>query len=218
MIISTLCVAVIYGIVAVVAAGVLPVEQVAGENLSIVAKEILSGPVYVFFMFCGAGFALISTLNSQFAWAPKPIMQACDDGWLPHNLAKLSKWNTPVVLLGILYVIGVVCILTGLSVSILGNMCLVANGVITFMINCSVFKLPSVVSEAWDKSRFHCSKSMLMLITVLGSVASAFNIYLNASRLSHHLLLINVVVIVVAFVFGTVREKKATVEVSYEEA
>lgn len=35
MIISTLCVAVIYGIVAVVAAGVLPVEQVAGENLSI---------------------------------------------------------------------------------------------------------------------------------------------------------------------------------------
>lgn len=57
-----------------------------------------------------------------------------------------------------------------------------------------------------------------MLITVLGSVASAFNIYLNASRLSHHLLLINVVVIVVAFVFGTVREKKATVEVSYEEA
>ena len=218
MIISTLCVAVIYGIVAVVAAGVLPVEQVAGENLSIIAKEILSGPIYVFFMFCGAGFALISTLNSQFAWAPKPIMQACDDGWLPHNLAKLSKWNTPIVLLGILYVIGVVCILTGLSVSILGNMCLVANGVITFMINCSVFKLPSVVSEAWDKSRFRCSKSVLMLITVLGSAASAFNIYLNASRLSKSLLMINVVVIVVAFIFGTVREKKANVEVSYEEA
>ena len=97
-------------------------------------------------------------------------------------------------------------------------MCLVAYGVLTFMINCSVFKLPSVVSEAWDKSRFRCSKSVLMLITVLGSVASAFNIYLNASRLSHNLLLINVVVIVVAFVFGTVREKKATVEVSYEEA
>ena len=50
MIISTLCVAVIYGIVAVVAAGVLPVEQVAGENLSIVAKEILSGPVYILYV------------------------------------------------------------------------------------------------------------------------------------------------------------------------
>ena len=99
MIISTLFVAVIYGVVAIVAAGVLPVDQVAGENLSIVAKEILSGPVYVFFMLCGAGFALISTLNSQFAWAPKPIMQACDDGWLPHGLAKLSKWNTPIILL-----------------------------------------------------------------------------------------------------------------------
>ena len=147
-------------------------------------------------------------------------MQACDDGWLPHKpLSKLSNGILPVVLLGILYVIGVVCILTGLSVSILGNMCLVANGV-NYIYDQLLWylKLPSVVSEAWDKSRFRCSKSVLMLITVLGSVASAFNIYLNASRLSHHLLLINVVVIVVAFVFGTVREKKATVEVSYEEA
>ena len=218
MIISTLFVAVIYGVVSVVAAGVLPVEQVAGENLSIVAKEILSGPIYVFFMLCGAGFALISTLNSQFAWAPKPIMQACDDGWLPCGLAKLSKWNTPVILLGILYVIGVVCIITGLSVSILGNMCIVANGVITLMINSSLHKLPDIVTDAWNKSRFRCSKSVLMLVTVLGSAASVFNIYLNASRLSMNLLMINVVVIVAAFIFGVIREKKATVEVSYEEA
>lgn len=218
MIISTLCVAVVYGVVSIVAAGVLPVEQVAGENLSIVAKEILSGPVYVFFMLCGAGFALISTLNSRFAWAPKPIMQACDDGWLPQGLAKLSKWNTPIILLGILYAIGVVCIVTGLSVSILGNMCLVANGVITLMINCAVFKLPSIVPEAWEKSKFRCSKGMLMLITVLGSAASVFSIYLNASTLSKTLLVINVVVIVAAFIFGTVREKKANIEVSYEEA
>lgn len=217
MIISTLFVAVIYGVVAIVAAGVLPVDQVAGENLSIVAKEILSGPVYVFFMLCGAGFALISTLNSQFAWAPKPIMQACDDGWLPQGLAKLSKWNTPIILLGILYAIGVVCIITGLSVSILGNMCLVANGVITLLINASLYKLPNVVPDAWEKSKFRCSKGVLGLITFLGAAAAIFNIYLNGSRLSTNLLMINVVVIVGAFIFGIVREKKATVEVSYEK-
>ena len=218
MITATLFVAVIYGFVAVVAAGVLPVEQVAGENLSIVAKEILSKPVYVFFMLCGAGFALISTLNSQFAWAPKPIMQACDDGWLPGGLAKLSKWNTPVILLGILYVIGVICIVTGLSVSVLGNMCLVANGVITLLVNASLFRLPKVVPEAWEKSKFHCSNTVLGLFTVLGSAAAIFNIFLNASRLSMTLLIINAVVIVGAFIFGTAREKMASVEVSYEVA
>lgn len=217
MITATLFVAVIYGFVAVVAAGVLPVEHVAGENLSLVAKEILSKPMYVFFMLCGAGFALISTLNSQFAWAPKPIMQACDDGWLPGDLAKLSKWNTPIILLGILYVIGVICIITGLSVSILGNMCLVANGVITLLVNASLFRLPKIVPDAWAKSKFHCSSTVLIMFTVLGAAAALFNIFLNASRLSMTLLLINAVVIVGSFIFGTVREKKATVEVSYEE-
>ena len=67
MLVSTLIVAILYGLIGIVAAGVLPVEQVAGENLSLVAGYILSRPLYVFFMTCGAMFALISTLNAQFA-------------------------------------------------------------------------------------------------------------------------------------------------------
>lgn len=218
MIISTLAVAVLYGVVSFVAAGVLPLDQVAGENLSIVAKEILSGPFYIFFMFCGAGFALISTLNSQFAWAPKPTMQACDDGWLPAGLAKLSRWNTPIVLLGILYVLGVVCVLTGLSVSVLGNMCLIANGVITLMINIAVFRLPKIVPEAWEKSSYKVSPVMLGVITVVGSLASVFTIYLNAKTLSTTLIIGNVVLIVASFIFSILRDKHAHMDISYEEA
>ena len=55
------------------------------------------------------------------------------------------------------------------------------------------------------------------MITFLGAAAAIFNIYLNGSRLSTNLLMINVIVIVGAFIFGIVREKKATVEISYEE-
>lgn len=218
MMVSTLAVAVLYGFIAAVAAGVLPLEQVAGQNLSIVAQEILSKPLYVFFMVCGAGFALISTLNSQFAWAPKPTMQACDDGWLPAGLAKLSKWNTPIILLGILYLLGAVCIVTGLSVSILGNMCLVANGAMTLMINAFVWKMPQVVPEEWEASKFKVGSGLLKLICLIGSMASVFNIYLNATTLSKPLLAINAVVIVAAFIFASVRSKHAHVEISYEKA
>ena len=56
------------------------------------------------------------------------------------------------------------------------------------------------------------------MFTVLGAAAAVFNIFLNASRLSMTLLMINAVVIVGSFIFGTVREKKASVEVSYEVA
>ncbi len=218
MIISTLAVAVLYGFVAFVAAGVLPVEQVANQNLTVVANEILSRPLYVFFIVCGAGFALISTLNSQFAWGPKPVMQACDDGWLPAWLARLSKWNTPIVILSILYVLGVICILTGLSVDVLGNLCLVASGVITLMINARVYKLPEIVPELWEKSKFKVSKSVLWLFTALGSLAAIFSIVLNATRLEPVLLVLNIVVIIASFIFSFLRSKHTSVEISYEEA
>ncbi len=217
MVISTLTVAVVYGIIAFVAAGVLPLDQVANENLTIVANEILPYPIYVFFIICGAGFALISTLNAQFAWATKPTMQACDDGWLPKGLAKLSKWNTPIVILGLLYVLGVICILTGLSVAVLGNICLIATGVATLMVNAFLWKLPRVVPEEWKASKFRVSNPVLIFVSIIGSLAAIFNIYLNASTLSATLIVVNVIVIVAAFVFAFCRSKYVHMDVSYEK-
>lgn len=217
MIISTLAVAALYGIISFVAAGVLPVEQVAGQNLSLAAAEILPYPVYVFFMICGAGFALISTLNAQFAWAPKPTMQACDDGWLPRGLARLSRWNTPVRILGILYGLGVICIFTGLSVSVLGNMCVVASGVMSLIVNAFLWKLPQAAPEAWQESRFKIRPSFLMAVSIMGSAAAAFSVYLNASTLSAPLLALNVVVIFAAFVFAFIRNRHIHMDISYEK-
>lgn len=218
IIISTLVVAALYAIIGVVAGGVLPLDQVAGQNLSLVASTILSKPLYVFFMVCGAGFALISTLNSQMAWAPKPTMQACDDGWLPAGLAKLNKNNCPVIILGILYVIAVVCILTGLSVSVLGNMCLVASNATVLMICAFTWKLPQICPEYWEESKFKCSMGTLKLVSLVGSLGCIFSIYLNFTRLTTSLKIINFVVIAAALVFGAVRSKKAHMVVSYEKA
>ena len=215
---STLAVAALYAVIGVVAGGVLPLQQVAGQNLSLVAKTILAKPLYVFFMVCGAGFALVSTLNSQMAWAPKPTMQACDDGWLPAGLAKLNKHNSPVIILGVLYVIAFICISTGLSVSVLGNMCLVASNATILMICAFTWKLPKVCPEYWADSKFKCSDGMLKLVSVIGTLGCAFNIWLNFTRLSRTLQIINLVVIFVALVFGAVRSKHAHMEISYEKA
>ena len=117
---------------------------------------------------------LISTLNSQFAWAPKPTMQACDDGWLPCGLAKLSKWNTPYIILGILYVIAVVCIITGLSVSILSNMCVVANSITTMMINASAVKCPWLPRRNGSTLSLKVSKGVLILASAVGTVSAGF--------------------------------------------
>ena len=52
---------------------------------------------------------------------------------------------------------------------------------------------------------------------MLGVLASALNIFLNASDLSPVLLALNAIVVIGAFVFAAVRGKHAKVVVSYEK-
>lgn len=107
MICGTMLVAGMYAVIGTVAAGVLPVDQVADKSLLLVAQEVLPRPVYLFFVIGGAWMALVTTLNSSIAAATKPLMQACSDGWYPKSWAKLHpKYRTPLILLGIYYLWG----------------------------------------------------------------------------------------------------------------
>mgnify|MGYP005802256681 FL=1 len=144
-------------------------------------------------------------------------MQACVDGCFPSGLAKLSRWNTPIVILTILYAIAVICIVTGLSIDIIGNMCQIANGFMNLMINWYLCRLPEVIPEEWNSSKFKVSNTTLRIIAMLGVLASALNIFLNASDLSPVLLALNAIVVIGAFVFAAVRGKHAKVVVSYEK-
>lgn len=125
MIISTVIVSAVYFCVGFVATGVLPISEVAYNTLGNVAKEIFSTPIYYFFMIGGAMFAVASSLNAVFAWAPKGLAVAIEDGWLPKVLAKRNKkFNTPHFLLLIFYIIGMLPIITGGTleiIAVLGN-------------------------------------------------------------------------------------------------
>ncbi len=104
---STLTAGVFFALVSIVAVGILPTEQTAGEPLSVVAKEILPESVYVAFI-VGAGlFALATNLNATFAWATKSVLIACEDGWLPKRIAVVNdRYKTPHILLTMLLLLG----------------------------------------------------------------------------------------------------------------
>ena len=55
---------VVYGGVAIVASGVLPLDQVAGQPLTLVAKNILNPALFTVFMIGGPVLALSSSINS----------------------------------------------------------------------------------------------------------------------------------------------------------
>ena len=219
MILSTLLVSVAYGFMGVVAAGVLPIEEVAYQPLTLVAEKILTRPLYLVFVIGGAWMALITTLNSQIASCTKPLMQACNDGWYPKSLARLHpKYRTPVILLGIYYIIGFVPIALDFDIGVIGNITITVGSITKIMVILCMLRLPKVLPEAWENSDFYISDGKLKLFGAVVLAVVVFSGITSSMDLPLPLLLANLGVVVFAFIFGRVRYNsgKVDVEVSYE--
>ncbi|NLY19714.1 MAG: amino acid permease [Tissierellia bacterium] len=219
MILSTMGVSVAYGFIGVVAAGVLPIDKVAYEPLTVVASQILPKSLYLVFVIGGAWMALITTLNSQIASCTKPLMQACNDGWYPKSLARLHpKYRTPLILLGMYYIIGFFPIVFDFDIGAIGNLTITVASITKAMIVLCLLRLPKVMAVPWKKSAFYISDGKLKIVgfIVLGTVV--FSGITSSLDLPLPLLLANLAVVVFAFAFGRIRYNsgKVNVEASYE--
>lgn len=220
MISSTFVVAILYAIMGIVASGVLAIDTVANQSLAVVAKEILPAPLYVFFVVGGCMFALISTLNSQFAWATKPIMQACVDGWLPAGLGAVTKkYRTPYILLSILYVLGLVCILFNLDLDIIATITVIINQLMYILVNINIVRLPKILPAQWNKSKFKVSNGVLVTLSVVAVAMNIVNIWLVAHDYSLWVYAANIGCFVLAYIYAVIRMKsgKVHMEISYED-
>ncbi len=214
---STVFVAAMYAVIAFVAAGVLPVPEV-GKTLVNVANHILPTPLYYVFIIGGAGCALASTLNNQLAVSTKPILSMCADGWLPESFAVLNKKKVPYKILTFFYVIGVIFTLSGLSVSMLTNMSQLLACVTSFLLAYRTAAIPKILPEQWNRSVYKIPQGALWVITIICCAVSVFKSYLNVRNLTPTLVIINVVFIVVAVVFGVVKGKSIDLKPSYDDA
>lgn len=219
IVVSTIGVAAVYGLMATIAAGVLPIEVTAFQPLTAVAREILPAGLLYFFIIAGAGFALTTTLNATLGWVTKPLLQATIDGWFPKALGKIHpKYKTPYVWLTIVYVIGVLTILSGWDVGQIANFALVLINIAGVALSYSAIRLPKVVPELWEKSRVHVSTPFLVGSCMLAIGASFFQIIVLGLNQTPTQLIGNVVILVVAIIFAQIRHKHVKMEVSYEEA
>lgn len=205
MIISTLGVAFLYAFMSIVAVGVLPLSQTAGQSLVNTAKAILPTPVFVYFIIGGALCALISTLNSQLAGATKPILQATWDGWFPESWGKLNSKKVPYFYLTVLYVIGVITILTGMNIGLITQLVLILASVNNIILVYSLTQLPKKLPEEWAASKFHISPVALMICSILGLASVLLNLYLQANGKPLYVLIGNIVFMVLALSYSFIR-------------
>ena len=215
IILSTVLVAFLYGLLATVIGGVLPPEEVlAAGNLAPIAKIILPTPLYYFFIVGGAMFALGTTLNSSIASRLRPMAVACDDGWFPTWLGKLSSRGVPLGFLGLLYVINGAVILFGLDVGQLGKWSLIIGNVTGFVTALSVIRLPKLFPEAWKKSAFYVSDGVLKLLLSLTALSLAMQAYLNLRGLNFYIIAVNVATFIVGVFYVNWRVKAGYVHTS----
>lgn len=219
MLFSTLGVSVFYGLIGIVAAGVLPVAEVAGKPLSVVASAILSKPLYYLFCIGGGWMALLTTLNSSIATCTKPLMQACNDGWYPRSLARLHpRYRTPLILLAFYYVVGFVPIAFNINIGVISNITIAVGAITKSMIVLCLWRMPKVLPEVWKKSDFHISDGALKTLCIVDLLVIVVSGITSSFKLPLPLLLGNMGMVAFAFLFGSVRYKsgKVRVEDSYE--
>ena len=207
IVLSTSIVAVFYALIGVVASGVLPIEDVAFQNLTQVAQEIFPTWLYIFFVVGGAWFALLSTLNGTLSWVTRGLQAAARDGWLPEKCAEENKNGVPVILLGVFFLMGAIPIITGMDLTLISNMGVGTDMLTEFMVLLACWRLPDVLPEEYKKSNFYMKKTTLHVLLVFIGILMIGTSYVNLSDLTVPAAIACVIYIVVIFVYTQIRYK-----------
>ena len=224
ILLASLVVTVIYTMVAVVAAGVLPISEVEGQSLAKVALVVLPYPLYLFFIIGGAMFALVTSLNALMGWLPPPVVQACQDGWLPKKFGEVNKrFNTPHYVLLFIYVMAAFVLIVGLDLDAIATVGTFLSNIGTIIVVITLVRMPKVVPEAWKKSMFHINRYLYYLICALAFIVCVVFEYFLFDILSSFqkvcIVVYGLLSIVYALVISRMKGgKQVQIQMDYEES
>lgn len=204
---STSIVAVFYALIGIVAAGVLPIEEVAYENLTQVAQEIFPSWLYLFFVFGGAMFALLTTLNGTLSWVTRGLEAAAKEGWLPEKFAIENKNGVPVIILSVFFVMGALPIVTGMDLTLISNMGVGTDMLTEFMVLLACWRLPDVLPEEYKKSAFFMKTGTLHTVLILIGILMLGTSYVNLSDLTVSAAIACGIYVLVLFIYTQLRYK-----------
>lgn len=208
MIIATIIVAVFYALIGIVASGVLPLDQVMFQPLTLVAQTIFPAWLYYFFIVAGALFALATTLNGTLSWVTRGLQLSAQDGWLPASLAKENKAGTPVALLLIFFVVGAIPILTGMDTTTISNMGVGVNQVVLIMEVIACWRLPKVMPEAYENATMKLKLPVLYALLVLSLVLNIGTFVITMDGMTTTVWIGIVIFVVLLAIYTYLRGKK----------
>ena len=209
----TITLAIVYGLMGVVASGVLPVEEVAGKTLSVVAFEIFPQPVYVIFILGGAVFAIATSLMGGIALLKYPVLKVAEDGWLPGIFKKTTKQGYPWASQLLFYIISVIPVLLGFSFDSIVSLIMIPTMLLCACCNFYCILLPKKYPKQWKESVLHMPTpvfTFVMLLSVGCDFLVAYNLF---AMLTGKEVVMVFLIVLFCFVLAFIRLKTGAVKV-----
>ena len=204
--------------VSFVTANVLPIGEVAGQPLTVVAQKTMPAPLYYLFVFGGPIMALTTSINSNFTIFSRPLEQATKDGWFPASLAKHNKAGVPYKLIALLYFIGVLPLLLGFSVREIVSYNVLVDSISELIAYFAIIRFADKIEGAWENRYFKVSKGFFYGVMVLSIIARIGLIVLSFSDVNLPIGIATIIMFGIFFLYAVYRVKngKVNMEKSYE--
>lgn len=172
IVLITITVGIVYGLMGIVASGVLPVEQVADKNLSVVAAEIFPNWLWIVFVLGGAVCAIATSMSSGIAMLRYPTYRVAEDGWLPAFFKKTTKSGYPWVIQLLFFLVSILPILLDFDADAIVTMVMFPTMLMNIYLNLALIKLVKKYPERWEKSVFHMPNWIFNVISVLAAFSA----------------------------------------------
>ena len=213
ILISTGIILVMYVSIAIVASGILPVSETANQPLTLVARKILKGVLFPAFIIGGPLMALATTLNSTFPSRVNPLVRAAMDGWFPEVLTKRNRRNVPYLILGIVYLIGLLPLLLDMSIKNITNNLVLIGYLLRMITALAIVRLPKLYEKQWKESFLHIPNWLFYGFMILTFAAQFYMVYLSVVQLPPLVSLVNILVLVLSAVYALLRSRAGKVHI-----
>ncbi len=213
IIISSVIILIVYVGIALVQTGILPISETAGKPLTVVAQSILPAPLMMLFIIGGPLMALATTINSFYSARSNPLLRATKDSWFPEFFGRSNKNNAPYILMGMIWLIGVVPILLNMSINKITNNVVLVAYLLRMIIGLATLRLPTLYRKQWEESFLHMPNPLFYCITIFAILAQFYMVYLSARSMSVFQVGCCVVFVLFCVVYAYVRFRSGKVAI-----
>ncbi len=205
---------VLYVGVAIAAIGSTSAEEFGmSSSLVFAARKIMPPALFYLFIIGGPMMALLSSMNSSFAFHSITIGQTCKDGWLPKGFSKTNKYGAYTYILIFVYLISIVPIVIGFNITQLVNLLQLVSSVTAIIPQIAYLNLPRKYPEAWKNARLHVPNWLYYLICIASITIYVIVFIKSCLSINPTVVIVSTIGIVLCIVLGLWRSGKGNVTI-----